>query len=144
MKRALLLILVIAVAFVGWYSYKEYNRKNVDLTSVDATVQTNVASLVNAFERDSAAATRTYVDKVIAVQGNVKEIDAEGNPVVIFLGDPGSMSSVKCSMDSAHADGYKAVSKGSLVTIKGTCSGYQTEELLGTDVELTRCVIQNK
>ena len=98
--------------------------------------------MIKAFESDSAAATRQYVDKVIAVQGNVKQIDADGNPVVIFLGEEGAMSSVKCSMDSAHADQYKALVKGSPAIIKGTCSGYQTEELLGTDVELVHCVIQ--
>ena len=144
MKRILFFIVLVVVAAGSWYAYKEYNRTNKDLTSVEATVQTDVASLIQAFESDSAAATRVYVDKVIAVRGNVKEIDAQGNPVVIFLGDAGSMSSVKCSMDSAYANDYRALAKGSAVTIKGTCAGYQTEELLGTDVELTRCVIQNK
>lgn len=144
MKRIIVAVLLAALLIGGWYAYKEYNRKAVDLTSVDATVQTSAASLISAFETDSATATRTYVDNVIAVNGSVKEIDAEGNPVVIFLGDAGSMSSVKCSMDSAHAKAYKTLSKGSVVTIKGTCTGYQSEELLGTDVELTRCVIQAK
>jgi hypothetical protein len=81
---------------------------------------------------------------VIEVTGQVKNIDKEGNPVVIFLGPAGAMSSVKCSMDSSHAGGYDAVAAGAQVTIKGTCTGYQTEELLGTDVEMTRCVIRKK
>ncbi|MDB5196789.1 MAG: hypothetical protein JWP88_1160 [Flaviaesturariibacter sp.] len=144
MKRTLLLILLLLAVAGGWYGYREWNRKNKDLTDVQATAQTTAASLIKAFESDSAAATKQYVDRVIAVQGKVKQVDAEGNPVVIFLGEEGSMSSVKCSMDSVHADQYEALAKGSPVTIKGTCSGYQTQELLGTDVELTRCVIQIK
>ncbi|MDB5252039.1 MAG: hypothetical protein JWP27_1208, partial [Flaviaesturariibacter sp.] len=144
MKRILLLVFLVVAAIVALYGYREYNRKNVDLTDVQPTVQANAASLIKAFESDTAAATRTYVNQVIEVTGQVKNIDKDGNPVVIFLGADNSMSSVKCSMDSSHAASYDAVAKGATVTIKGTCTGYQAEELLGTDVEMTRCVIRKK
>src|SRR5687767_2023577 len=109
MKRIILLVVVLALAFGAWYAYREYNRKNVDLKGQKADVTIDANSLIAAFEKDTAAANRQFVDKVVAVSGNVKSIDANGNPVVIALGDGAQMSSVQCSMDSTYASEYKAI-----------------------------------
>jgi hypothetical protein len=144
MKKFILITLILAIAIAGWYAYYEYNRKNKDLKSETADISIAAPSLIAAFEKDSSAANKMYTDKILAVNGNVKKIDAEGNPVIIFLGTPGQMSSVKCSMDSLHAADYKAVKEGSSIIVKGKCSGGETTDLFGTDVTLNYCVIQDK
>ena len=144
MKRIILLIVLIAVAGAGWYAYTEYNRKNPDFTNRKPDVTIDAVKLIAAFEKDTASANKEYVDKLISVTGYVKKIDADGNPVVIFLGDSAEMSSVICSMDSTHADKYKDVKTGSQVTLKGQCTGGKTEDLFGTDVTLNRCVVESK
>jgi hypothetical protein len=105
---------------------------------------TEAAALIASFEKDSSSANEQYVDKLIAVSGNVKRIDANGNPVVIALGESGQMSSVQCSMDSTYVTEYKTIKEGDHLTIKGMCTGGRTEELFGTDVILNRCVLENK
>lgn len=144
MKRIILIAVLLIVAVAAWYGYKEYTRTNKDLTDAAPHFSLSATALIAAFEKDTASANRQYVDKIISVSGNVKSIDANGNPVVIALGDAGQMSSVQCSMDSTHADGYKGIKEGDQLAIKGMCTGGKTEDLFGTDVILNRCVRATK
>lgn len=142
-KYIILIVVLVAVVIGSWYAYNEYNRTNKDLKDVKPDFTTDVSSLLMEFEKDTATANRKYIDKVILVNGQVKSIDREGNPVVIAIGDPTAMSSVQCSMDSTYVEDYKDVNEGDHVKIKGMCTGGKTEELFGTDVILNRCVIEN-
>ena len=142
MNKKVLLILVILIVTAGViYAITEYNRTNKDLKNVNPDFTTNMNSLVAAFDKDSSSFYKKYIDKVIAVSGVVKSIDPDGSPVIISLGESGSMSSVKCSMDSSYANDYKTVKEGSQVSIKGICFGASSDELFGTDVSMNRCIL---
>src|SRR5687768_13120652 len=144
MRKWILAIVIIVIIVAVWYGWSEYNRKHTDLKDQKAVATVTAANLILAFEKDSAAAGKQYNEQVIAVQGTVKKIERENNPVVIFLGDAAQMSSVQASMDSSHAADYKNINTGTAVTIKGRVTGYRTDELFGTDVILNRCVMENK
>jgi hypothetical protein len=144
MKRTIIFVVLVLVALAAWYGWKELTRKNKDLESEKAVATVNATDLITAFEKDSASANKLYVDKIIAVKGRVKNVNADGNPIVISLGEEGQMSSVQCSMDSTHAGEYKAIVVGSNATIKGMCTGALTEEMFGTDVKLNRCVVEKQ
>jgi hypothetical protein len=142
MNKKVLLILVILIAIAGViYAFREYSRTNKDLKNVNPDFTTNMNSLVAAFDKDSSSFYKKYIDKIIAVSGVVKSIDMDGSPVIISLGESGSMSSVKCSMDSSYASDYKQVKEGNTVAIKGICFGATSDALFGTDVSLNRCII---
>ena len=141
MKRKLLLLILLVTLIAVWYAYSEYNRTNAGLNNTKPSATVTVPTLLASFEQDSANATRQYNDKIIAVSGTVKKIAAEGNPVIVFLGDAAQMSSVQCSMDSTNADQYNALKTGMATTIKGLVTGFRTDPLFGTDVILNRCVI---
>lgn len=141
MKKIIWIVLIIVIAVGGWYAFNEYNRKNEDLSSEKPAASVKATDLIAAFSSDTASASKQYTDKIVEVSGQVKSVAKEENPVVITLGDAGEMSSVKCSMDSAYAKDYASVKEGAVIKIKGMVTGYQTEEILGTDVNLNRCVI---
>jgi hypothetical protein len=144
MKKILLLLFAIALIASAFYIYKQYNRKNADLRSMKPQFTIEAGELIAAFDKDSASANRKYINKVVLVNGKVKTIDANGNPVVIALGNPGEMSSVLCSMDSTYAAEYANLREGEAVSIKGMCIGGETQDLFGTDVKMNRCVIPMK
>lgn len=141
MKRKTLLIILLVTGIAVWYAYTEYNRTTTTLINTKAKVTVAVPALLAAFEKDSATANKQYADQVIAVSGLVKKIEGEGNPVVVFLGDAGAMSSVQCSMDSTDAAAYRKLKTGVTTTIKGQVAGFRTDPLFGTDVILNRCVV---
>ena len=144
MKRIAILIIIIVLAAGGWYIYHEYNRSNKDLKDQQPAVTITAEKLIAAFQQDTASASMTFIDKIIAVSGQVKMIDRNGNPVVIALGTVGEMSSVQCSMDSTYAKEYVDIHEGAVIKLKGICTGGKTEDLFGTDVILNRCVLDRK
>ena len=140
-KHIILLIVLAVIAAGAFYGYSEYNRKNVDVAAEKPEFVVNVSAFIKDFEQDSAKASKKYIDKTVLVQGQVKSVDTAG---VISLANAGEMSSVQCMMDKRHSLDYSTIKEGSTVSIQGKCNGYQADELLGTDVKMNFCVINNK
>jgi hypothetical protein len=135
---AALAVLLCAAA----YGYNEYQRTNKDLLHAKPVIYMKAADLIQAYEKDSLAFHQNYLDKIIAVNGIVKNRDVQGNPVVFTIGQNGALSGVQCSMDSSHSDLYNTLQEGQNVKLKGICTGARKDELFGTDVILCRCVVE--
>lgn len=143
--RYILLGLLLVIAAAGIYIYKEYNRTHKDTAKLTPDYSVTATGLLQEFNGDENASNTKYWDKVIRVQGTVKELlkDDKGFYSVV-LGDTASMSSVRCSIDSLHTSEAATLQKGTPITLKGICSGYNADELLGSDVILVRSVVDNK
>lgn len=144
-KKTLIILSIIAFGLAGggWYAYTEYTRKVKDLTKVKADMGMTASSLIQAFETNEQKANADYLDKVISVSGKVKAVEKnDQGHFSVILGEEGSLSSVRCSMDSAHQQDVVSLTKGSPVTLKGACTGFNSDELLGSDVILNRAVLQ--
>jgi hypothetical protein len=139
---SIVVVLLLVAAVAGWYAYTEYNRPLADLRETKAEVTISAIDLISAFENDSTNANQQYIDKVIEVEGVLKEATADDQGLyTLALGDESSMSSVRCSVDSASSAVASQLKKGDLVKLKGISSGFTTDELLGSDVTLVRCAI---
>ncbi|MBL7745091.1 MAG: hypothetical protein JNN00_16575 [Chitinophagaceae bacterium] len=146
-KRILLIlgVLLVAAAGIGGYIYKEYNRTHEDTADIKPDYSVAATDLITEFESNEAGSNKKYWDKVLEASGTVKDIakDERGFYSVI-LGDTTSMSSVRCSMDSLHNKEASSLQKGNTVTMKGICTGFNADELLGSDVILVRCLVVSK
>lgn len=139
--RGVVVLFVIA-ALGGWYAYSEYNRPLESMASAQSEVSIKAVELIAEFEKNEAASGQRFTDKVIEVEGTLKEATADDNGLyTLSLGDEASMSSVRCSVDSAFTTAAALLNKGATVKIKGVCSGFTTDELLGSDVTLVRCAV---
>src|SRR6185436_3734097 len=136
-KKIIVTLILVAIVGGGWYGYKEYTRGVKDLSHVNADIKMSAPALVNAFEKDEPKANTLFLDKIISVTGTLKkvEIDDKGYYSVV-LGESQSLSSVRCSMDSTHQADASALAEGSIVSVKGACTGFNSDELLGSDVIL--------
>lgn len=144
-KRVFIGIIVVAIVGGAWFGYSEYKRKVKDLANVTAQFTMQANELITIFENNETAANAEYLDKIIAVKGNVKTVERDDRGYfTIVLGERGSTSSVRCSMDSLHVKDVAGVKEGGYITVKGACTGFTTDELLGSDVILNRCVIQTE
>jgi uncharacterized protein (DUF1330 family) len=145
-KKIILLILLVAIAAVGWYAWKEYSRTNKDLQKVKPDYVLTAAEILNEYESNDTAATKKYNGKVIELSGNVKtlEKDEQGFYTVV-LGEGNSLSSVRCSMDSSHKEDAARLSAGTSTTVRCACTGFNKDEMgLGSDLILNRCAIIGK
>lgn len=137
-------LLVIAGA-VGFYFYKEYNRTHKDTAKLKPDYTVTATGLLKEFETNEQTSNKKYWDKVLSVEGMVKEVTKDDRGFyAVILGDTAAMSSVRCSIDSAHSNEALTVSRGLTVTVKGICSGYNADEMLGSDIILVRSVIDRK
>ena len=135
-------LFVIAIGSTAFYIYKEYHRKNKDTGSLQPDYVVRASIIIKDFEVDQESAAKKYSDKIILVEGFLKDIlkDDRGS-YSLMIGDTTSMSSVKCSMDNAHNREAATLQKGTYAVIKGVCAGFNADELLGSDVILVRCII---
>ena len=141
-KRILLAVLLIIIA-AGLYIYQEYNRTNVNVSSVTPEFAVSATELINAFTETDSIAGKKYVGKIISITGMLKNVhqDEQGH-YTLSIGDTSSLSSVRCSVDSMYTERASTLRAGMNVVVKGNCTGYNEDELLGLDVIVNRCVIE--
>lgn len=148
-KKIIWTIIVVAVAAGAYYGYKQYTRTNKDLAKVKADTVIGAAALVAEYSANDTIADKKYLGKIIEVAGNVKKIEKdEKGYYTIVLGDTASLSSVRCSIDTVHQQDAARIVIGSSAILRGACTGFKKNELLGedlgSDVELNRCAVIEK
>lgn len=143
-KKIIISTVVLVVLIGGIYAWSEYSRTVKSLGGVEADFTTDAAALIAEFEKDELAADKKYHNKIVAVNGMVKGVDAVQNTYSIVLGDTSLMSAVRCVVDSVYVKSVSGVNRGMVITVKGAITGFKKDDtgLLGSDVELNRCVIE--
>ena len=145
MRKKLIIISAILLAILagGWYAYSEYTRKVKSLSRVSADFAVKSDELLTEFETNEAQSNQKYLGKIISVTGRLRSVEDNGSgSYFLILGSENSISSIRCSMDSTVKDGVKKLIAGSIIKVKGACTGYTSDELLGSDIILNRCVIE--
>jgi len=151
MKKIILVVVVLIIAVGGWYAYKMYQQKTPDVVDQKADITTTATDLLADFSKDTAAARKQYVDKIIEVTGNVKQIDTTGS---IVLGEEGSASEVTVGLDRRHSKDYQKLRVGGVAVVQGVCTGSTNDggnadptdllASLGTTVELRSAGVKEK
>jgi hypothetical protein len=145
-RKPLLLTLIPVLAAGVWLGIQEYNRTAADLTKVKPDVTITAVALIRDYEMNDSLADRKYLGRIVELRDRVKntEADETGNYIIV-LGEAENPSSVRCRMDTLYREQASAIQPGSSITIRGECTGYKKNEMmginLGSDVELVRCVI---
>jgi len=141
MKRIIVIALLVVLAVAAFVGYRMYQEKTPDIVNRKPDVVITATALIAAFEQDTGAAAKSYIDKVLEVSGTVTSIDTAGS---VVLGDVNTLSSVTVSLDRRHSTDYKNLKVGETAVLQGVCSGYSIsggnpDDLfagLGTTVEL--------
>ena len=118
--RIVLLIVGIAIITGGIIAYRIFTKPHRDV-SAEKGLELSAQSLYDAFRTDEAAANTKYLDKAIALTGEVAEVttNQEGNTVVNFkTNDPLFM--INCTFKTKPGE----LAPGQTITFKGICTGY--------------------
>lgn len=140
-KKIIIIGIVAFIVIAACYAWYEYNRTVEGLHEVRADYEVNATALINEFVSNEAAADQKYRNKILSVKGMIKTVE-EGNSTLV-LGDTTDMSGVRCVLDSNSNAKNSSLQRGAVITIKGAITGFNKDEsgLLGSDVQLNRCVI---
>lgn len=140
------MIAILLIIGVGYYGYKEYNRKNIDIAEAKPSYVMSEMDLIKEFSQDQNSSNKKYLGKLMELSGNIKKIDTDENGFhTVILGSSVNMSSVRCSIDSSFNSEAHDLTVGSNIVIKGICTGYNADDLgLGSDVILNRSIAIKK
>ena len=150
MKRKVIIGVLLIIVVGGAIVYRMYSKQRADVSGDKPDITIAAGDLIAAVEKDTAAARKQYVDKVIEVTGNVKRIDTSG---AVILGEEGSVSEVVIGLDSRYTADIGKLKVGSTATLQGICSGFDKaggdpDDLLaslgGTTVQLWSASVKNK
>ncbi len=134
MKRILLLLLALAGvgAAVGFYLW---NKPHKDMATAKTDVTVDAKALFNEYAADETACNAKYLDKVIAVNGTIKEVTNDEGSIKISL-DTGQPFGVRCGLSSTVTHARTSFNPGEPITLKGTCSGLNFDVLISNCVEI--------
>lgn len=151
LKMKKIIFIIVSVCLLlgiigGIYAYKEYNRKNVEISETKAAFTLTEMHLIHEFTQNQSAGNKKYLGKILELTGNIKKIDtAQNGHHTIILGADSTMNSVRCSIDSNYHIESQQLIVGSPIVIKGICTGYNADELgLGSDIILNRSIVIKK
>jgi hypothetical protein len=120
-----------------------WNKPHRNVKDAEA-VKITAIDLYKIFTTDSASVKSTYLNKVVAVSGEVKQVSLnQQNQQIILLKTHDPDASVNCTMEE-NANSIKA---GDSIVVKGICSGYISGDInmgLPGDVFLIRCYISTQ
>jgi hypothetical protein len=144
-KRMIIGGIVVVITITAIYAWYQYNRTVQGLADVRADYSVEAPALINEFVSNEETAHKKYLNKILSVKGTIKSIEPGESAGTIVLGDTTDMSGVRCVLDSSANATSGSLQRGAVVTIKGAITGFNKDEtgLLGSDVQLNRCVIAN-
>ena len=136
-----ILIFFIAIVLIAVVSgYLMWNKPHQNVKDADA-IKITAIDLYKIFTTDSARAKSKYLNVVVAVSGEVKQVSLnQQNQQIILLKTNTPDASVNCTMEEKANN----VKTGDTIVLKGICSGYISGDPdmgLAGDVFLTRCYI---
>lgn len=129
-KYALLLALI-----GGAFAFYMYNKPHQNMSKAKTEIALSATQLFSDFELNESKANTTYLDKIVEVEGIVKEINTDESGLTSITLEGGSdMFGVVCQMDNLSKHKRTEFKTGESVKFKGICTGVLM------DVLLVRCV----
>lgn len=137
-KKHLFIIVAIILAVYGFYViYSTYNKPHKIISELPADFHLSADDMMQEFIINESLAISKYLDKIIAIDGNLKLIgpaDAELMSIVLH----GNMAIVNCELSSADVKEIGERTIGDELSVKGLFIGY--DDLLG-ELQLKKCTI---
>lgn len=118
---------------MGWYWFNK-PRQGVQFKSTEIAI--TAEQLYNAYNDNEAAADKLYLDKILEVRGTVSDTATVENDAILSLDAQPSGGAVSCRFSPGKD--VIAIQKGTEITVKGKCTGFNL------DVNLADCIIITK
>lgn len=143
-KWFLLAWLVFLLTGVGIYIYY-FSLRYDDTADVKSAYTADALPFIKSFEENSGLANKKYTEQIISVSGKISAIEAADTTLNIKFINPATGSYTIFAFQKQHLNQVKTLQKEDSVVIKGSCSGGEFSEILGTVfITFKRCVLEKK
>ena len=123
-------VAIILLAGIGivWYIFTE---KFGDTAESKPEFTVNALDFIKEFQENDSVANKKYIEKIIAVNGIISEIESADTSINIKFTDTTSGDYVIFAFQQQHLNDAKTLEEGKQASIKGSCSGGIKSEILG-------------
>ena len=136
MKTPVILSIVGVVILVGIaVAFSLYNKPHRQAGNAAPDLKVKATELYAMYTANESKADSLYLDKVLQVEGIVKEILTNENGDKVLMLESPELFGISCSMADSQSQDLAAVNVGAPVTVKGICHG------MLMDVVLVKCVL---
>jgi len=125
-KNMLLFVAVfvaLAIAVGGYFAYKAWNKEHANAAEIES-LKVDAGKLLRAFQTNENEANKTYLSRVLEVEGDVSEIGADSAHKIMLSVPDEMMEGIVVSLDKRYAENTKNIKTGMRIKVKGFCSGY--------------------
>jgi hypothetical protein len=125
-KNMLLFVAVfvaLAIAVGGYFAYKAWNKEHANAAEIES-LKVDAGKLLRAFQTNENDANKTYLSRVLEVEGDVSEIGADSAHKIMLSVPDEMMEGIVVSLDKRYAENAKNIKTGMRIKVKGFCSGY--------------------
>ncbi len=129
------------LAFAGvlvYFYYQVEQPPNENSITSEAKVRIKSEDLLASFMLDEKRANATYVEKIIEVQGVIKNVTFFNNRYTVILQGGGEYMCIMCDMKNDQITQVQGLSIGDSVVLKGVCKGFLMDAIL------LNCVLVSK
>jgi hypothetical protein len=122
MKRTVTILLIVLILIVigALIGYRMYTNKVPNYADQTPDLTVSTTELADAFNKDTAIASKRFMDKIVRVTGLVKSLDSSA----VVLGDEGSLSDIVVGLDDRNLKGIQHLKVGDTAMLQGKFSGY--------------------
>lgn len=127
--KLLIAVVIVAIVFWGYISFQKPARTNI--SEVHSSSQVRAGEIIGLFQRNESAANTSYINKVIVVQGTIKEISfLNQRKTVILESEKFKNNFIICEMSPLSKDRIPELTIGDTISLKGICKGYLLDVIL--------------
>ena len=131
MNRKKVVITVLIFGMLGAFlAYTMYNKPHVDVAETTADISITANTLLNEFSTDETTANGKYLDKIVAVRGDISAIKTEKAKGIITLKTNDDFGSILCHLSEASTQKISDLKEGQTITVKGICTGFLMDVVL--------------
>lgn len=130
-KKIILSILIILVLCTLLVWKFVINKKIDDYKNQKPHYNLTSYELFKAIENYDSTNVKKYIDALIEVTGNIKNINMENENVTVEMGSDTSMNTISFQMDTRHLKELNNIKPYEEISIKGICAGYEIDDELG-------------
>lgn len=129
-RKKYYVVIIVLMIVAMMYGYYLYNKPVPSIANTSPNYTLSPAELINAFEQNEQDANKTYLDKIIQVEGQVDRVEA---PKTLYIASGNPLSSLIFELEDSLI--LSSINAGDNIVIKGVCTGYLM------DVVLNRAII---
>lgn len=131
MNRKKIIIAILVLAIVGAFlGYKMYNKPHVDVAEASADINISANKILAEFSKDETTANTKYLEKIVAVKGEIAEIKIEKEKGIITLKTNDDFGSILCHLSTKATKKLSTLKVGQTITVKGICTGFLMDVVL--------------